>query len=107
MRVDQMDTLCLPPFWETHRDSDLTIALINAQYSERRAESRLIERRMKRIMIEQELYSHMAQKTSHRLDKANVSVGITCGVLRASGLAPVGKTFDYAGSDVESDVDVS
>jgi hypothetical protein len=97
-----MDVLCLPPFWETSRDSNLTIALINTQHSERHAESRLIRRRLKRILIEQELYSHMEQQTGHRLRKADTSVGVSHGVFRASGLTPAGKTFDDVDSDVSS-----
>jgi len=54
-----MDTLCLPPYWETPRDSNLTIDLIHAQRSERRAEARVIKKRLKRVEIEQELYGHM------------------------------------------------
>ncbi|KAG2053097.1 hypothetical protein BDR06DRAFT_1008985 [Suillus hirtellus] len=34
-----MDIFCLPPFWETTCDSDLTIRLISAQQSECWAES--------------------------------------------------------------------
>ncbi|KAG2156446.1 uncharacterized protein EDB93DRAFT_1247155 [Suillus bovinus] len=100
--LSSMDILCLPPFWETSRDSNLTIALINAQRSERRAESRLIRRRLKRVLIEQELYSHMEQHTSHRLRKADTSVGVSRGVFRASGLTPAGKIFDDVDSDVSS-----
>lgn len=95
-----MDIFCLPPYWETTRDSDLTIRLISAQRSERRAETRLIRRRLKRIMIEHELYNHMDQHTARRLHKADVGVGVSRGVLRVSGLA--GKTFDGADSDVSS-----
>jgi hypothetical protein len=97
-----MDVLCLPSFWETSRDSNLTIALINAQRSERRAESRLIRKRLKRALIEQELYAHMEQHTSHRLRKADTSVGVLRGVFRASGLTPAGKILDDVDSDVSS-----
>ncbi|KAG2741804.1 hypothetical protein P692DRAFT_20822276 [Suillus brevipes Sb2] len=72
-----MDIFCLPPFWETTRDSDLTIRLISAQRSERRAETRLIRRRLKRIMIEHELYHHMDQNTARRLHKADIGVGVS------------------------------
>ncbi|KAG2051610.1 hypothetical protein BDR06DRAFT_1010329 [Suillus hirtellus] len=100
--LSSMDVLCLPPFWETSRDSNLTIALINAQRSEHRAESRLIQRRLKRVLIEQELYSHMEQHTNHRLRKADTSIGVSCGVFRACGLTPAGKIFDDVDSDVLS-----
>ncbi|KAG2744885.1 hypothetical protein P692DRAFT_20877455 [Suillus brevipes Sb2] len=100
--LSSMDVLCLPPFWETSRDSNLTIALINAQRSERRAESRLIRKRLKRALIEQELYAHMEQHTSHRLRKADTSVGVLRGVFRASGLTPAGKILDDVDSDVSS-----
>jgi hypothetical protein len=51
-------------------------------------------------MIEHELYHHMDQHTGQRLHKADISVGVSRGVLRVSGLA--GKTFDGAESDVSS-----
>lgn len=95
-----IDTLCIPPFWETRHDSDLTIRLISAQQSERRAECRLIRRRLRRILIEQELYSHMDKRTAHRLHKSNISVGVARGVLRSSGLTPTGNMFE---NDVDSD----
>ncbi|KIK34362.1 hypothetical protein CY34DRAFT_17775 [Suillus luteus UH-Slu-Lm8-n1] len=97
-----MDTLCLPPFWETRHDSDLTIRLISTQQSERRAECRLIRRRLHRILIEQELYSRMDKHTAHRLHKADVSVGVARGVLRSSGLTPTCNMFEKADSDVSS-----
>src|ERR1700712_2748620 len=101
-----MDTLRLPPFWETPRHSNLTIALINAQYSERRAENRLISKRLKRVKIEQELYGHMEEQTSHRVYKADNSIGIARGGLRSCGLFPaVGETSDYVDSDLESDAE--
>ncbi|OJA11897.1 hypothetical protein AZE42_07643 [Rhizopogon vesiculosus] len=84
-----MDTLCLPPFWETPRDSNLTVALIRAQRSERRAEARLIKHRLKRVKVELELYTHMEQQTNPRLHKVNNSVGITRGGLRACGMFPL------------------
>ena len=109
MTIKQMDVLYLPPVWETPRDGELTIALISAQRSERRAENRLIKTRLKCIMIEQELYSHMEQHTSQRLRKADTGVGVTRGVLQLSGLATSGKMFDDIDSDVshESDIEVS
>jgi hypothetical protein len=94
----QMESFSIPPFWATTRDSDLTAALINAQRSERRAESRLIRRRLKRIKVELDLYNHMEKRTAHRLRKGDTGVGITSGVERLSG--PVGKTFDRS---LESD----
>lgn len=97
-----MDTLCLPPFWETRHDSDLTIRLISAQQSERRAECRLIRRRLHRILIEQELYSRMDKHTAHRLHKADVGLGVARGVLRSSGLTPTSNTFENVDSDVSS-----
>ncbi|KAG0694660.1 hypothetical protein DFH29DRAFT_880562 [Suillus ampliporus] len=105
-----MDTLCLPPFWETSHDSDLTVALISVQRSERRAESRLIHRCLKRAMIEQELYSHMDQRTAQRLRQADTTVGISRGVLRMTGLTPACKAFDDMDSNVlsvlqESDIE--
>jgi hypothetical protein len=72
----QMESFSIPPFWATTRDSDLTAALINAQRSERRAESRLIKRRLKRIKVELDLYSHMEKRTAHRLRKTDTGVGI-------------------------------
>jgi hypothetical protein len=99
---DQMDTLCLPPFWETRHDSDLTIRLISAQQSERRAECRLIRRRLHRILIEQELYSRMDKHTAHRLHKADISLGVARGVLRSSGLTPTGNMYENADSDISS-----
>jgi hypothetical protein len=51
-------------------------------------------------MIKHELYHHMDQHTGRRLHKAEISVGVSCGVLPVSGLA--GKTFDGAESDVSS-----
>jgi hypothetical protein len=90
-----MESFSIPPFWATTRDSDLTAALINAQRSERRAESRLIRRRLKRIKVELDLYNHMEKRTAHRLRKADTGAGITSGL---SG--PVGKTFDHC---LESD----
>ncbi|OJA16909.1 hypothetical protein AZE42_10902 [Rhizopogon vesiculosus] len=98
------DVLYLPPSWETPRDGELTVALTSAQRSERRAENRLIKTRLKRIKIEQELYSRMEQHTSQRLRKADTDVGTTRGVSSLSGLAPVGEMFDI---DSESDVEVS
>jgi hypothetical protein len=97
-----MDTLCLPPFWETRHDSDLTIRLISAQQSERRAECRLIRRHLHRITIEQELYSRMDKHTAHRLHKADVGLGVAHGVLRSSGLTPADKTFESTDSDASS-----
>jgi hypothetical protein len=103
-----MDTLCLPPYWETPRDSNLTIDLIHAQRSERRAETRLIKKRLKRVKIELELYSHMEQQTDHRLHNVDNSVGITRGGLRACGMFPiVGRTSDDEDSNPESDVEPS
>jgi hypothetical protein len=99
---DQMDTLCLPPFWETRHDSDLTIRLISAQQSERRAECQLIQRCLHRITIEQELYSHMDKHTTHRLHKADIGLGVAHSVLCSSGLTPAGKTFDSMDSDASS-----
>jgi hypothetical protein len=95
-----MDIFCLPPFWETTRDSDLTVRLISAQRSERQAESRLIQKRLKRVMIEHELYHHMDQHAGQRLQKADISVGVSRGVLRVSGLTS--DTLDVADSDVSS-----
>jgi hypothetical protein len=95
-----MDIFCIPPFWETTRDSDLTVRLISAQRSERRAESRLIQKRLKRVLIEHELYHHMDQHAGRRLQKADISVGVSRGVLRVSGLTS--DTLDGAGSDVSS-----
>ncbi|KAG1848813.1 hypothetical protein C8R48DRAFT_778750 [Suillus tomentosus] len=95
-----MDIFCIPPFWETTRDSDLTVRLISAQRSERRAESRLIQKRLKRVLIEHELYHHMDQHAGQRLQKADISVGVSRGVLRVSGLTS--DTLDGAGSDVSS-----
>jgi hypothetical protein len=109
MTINQ-DVFCLPPFWGAPRDSDLTVALISAQRLERQAESRLIRRRLKRIMIEQELYNHMEGHMSRRLHKADSDAGITHGVLRVSGLTPAGKRFgDMVGSGMsdESDSEVS
>lgn len=97
-----MDALCLPPFWETRRDSNLTIRLISAQQSERRAECRLIRRRLHRVMIEQELYGRLDKRTTQRVHKADVSLGIARGVLRSSGLTPAGKSFDDIDSDTLS-----
>ncbi|KAG1905785.1 uncharacterized protein F5891DRAFT_1182848 [Suillus fuscotomentosus] len=110
-----MDTLCLPPFWETRYDSDITIRLISARQSERRAESRLIRSRLRRVMIEQELYSSMDKRTAQRLHKANISLGIARGVLRSSGLTPAGNTYEGDSdassvlheSDPESDLEPS
>lgn len=107
-----MESVHLPPYWETRRDSDLTIALISAQRLERRAECRLIRRRLKRAKIEQELYCQMDQHKSHKLRKADTAIGISRGALRMSGRAPPGIIFDDADSDVssvvpDSDVDIS
>jgi hypothetical protein len=99
---DQMDTLCFPPFWETHHDSNLTIRLISAQQSERHADCQLIWRHLHRITIEQELYSHMDKHTAHRLHKADVGLGVARGVLHSSGLTPAGKTFESMDSDASS-----
>jgi len=99
---DQIDTLCLPPFWETRHDSDLTIRLISAQQSERHAECWLIQRCLHCITIEQELYSHMDKHTTHRLHKADIGLGVAHGVLHSSGLMPAGKTFENTDSDAAS-----
>ncbi|KAG2119857.1 uncharacterized protein F5147DRAFT_647725 [Suillus discolor] len=100
-----MDIFCLPPFWETTCDSNLTVHLISAQCSEHQTESRLIQRHLKQIMIEHELYNLMDQHTCQRLRKADISVGVSCSVLRVSGLA--GKTFDDVDSDTSSMLDES
>ncbi|OJA16063.1 hypothetical protein AZE42_08299 [Rhizopogon vesiculosus] len=103
-----MNTLCLPPFWETPCDCNLTITLIHAQYSEHRAESRLVRKRLRCIKIEQELYGHMEEQISHRLHKADNSIGIAHGSLHSCGLFPVvGKTSDYVDSDLESGAEAS
>jgi hypothetical protein len=101
-----MDTLHLPPFWETSHDCDLTIAVIRAQYSERRAESRLIRKRLHRVKLEHELYVHMEHTTNHRLRKAGNGVGTSRGMLRACGLFPVvGDPFEED-SELESDMEM-
>lgn len=110
-----MDTVSLPPFWDTRHDSDLTIRLISARQSERRAEGRLIRSRLRRLMIEQELYSNMDKLTTQKLHKANISLGIARGVLRSSGLTPAGNTNEVDSdassmlheSDAESDLEPS
>ncbi|KAG2057435.1 hypothetical protein BDR06DRAFT_1005070 [Suillus hirtellus] len=106
-----MEALHLPPYWETRRDSDLTIALISAQCLEHQAECRLIRRRLKCAMIEQELYGQMEQHRSNKLCKADTGVGISQGALRMSGRTPEGMMFDDADSDVssvvpDSDIDI-
>jgi hypothetical protein len=96
-----MDIFCIPPFWETTRDSDLTVRLISAQCSEHRAESQLTQKRLKCIMIEHELYHHMDQHAGRRPQKADISVGVSRGVLRVSGLTS--DTLDVADtSDISS-----
>ncbi|KAG2055805.1 hypothetical protein BDR06DRAFT_1006644 [Suillus hirtellus] len=89
-----VDALSLPPFWGTRRDSDLTVALISAKRSECRAEYKLIQKRLKRINIEKELYSLVEVQTHQRLHKADTNVGVTRGVLRVSGLTPSGDDPD-------------
>lgn len=102
-----MDTLYLPPFWETPRDSTLTIQLIHAQRSERRAESRLIRKRLDRVKIEHELYAQMEQISNHRLQKANNGAAITRGGFRSCGLFPaVGKEFYDGDSELGSDAEM-
>ncbi|KAG1906803.1 uncharacterized protein F5891DRAFT_1182214 [Suillus fuscotomentosus] len=94
-----VDALCLPPFWGTCHNSDLTVALISAKCSERRAEYKLIQKCLKRINIEKELYSLVEVQTHQRLHKADINVGVTHGVLCVSGLTPSGDDPD---SDVSS-----
>jgi hypothetical protein len=98
-----MDPLRLPPFWETARRSNLTTALIHAQYLERQAENQLIGTRLKRAKIEQELYSHMEAQTSHRVHKVDNSVGIARRGFPSCGPFPVAAD---ASDLVDSDSDV-
>jgi hypothetical protein len=95
-----MDSVSLPPFWDTHNDTDLTIRIISARQSEHRAECRLIRSRLRRAKLEQELYSNMDKQTTQKLHKANISLGIARGVLRSSGLTPAGNTHEV---DIASD----
>ncbi|KAG1884431.1 hypothetical protein F4604DRAFT_1919635 [Suillus subluteus] len=95
-----MDSVSLPPFWDTRNDTDLTIHLISARQSERRAECRLIRSRLCCAMLEQELYSNMDKQTTQKLHKANISLGIAHSVLRSSGLTPTGLTHEV---DITSD----
>jgi len=102
-----MDTSRLPLFQKTppSRHSNLTTALILARSLEHQAERRLISERLKRIKIEQELYSMKAQ-TSHRVHKVDNSVGITRGGFRSCGPFPIaGDASDLVDSD--SDVEAS
>ena len=99
-----MDPLRLPPFGEIAHRSNLTTALVHAQYLERRAENWLISTRLKRAKIEQELYSMKAQ-TSHRVHKVDNSVGITRGGFRSCGPFPIAgdaSDLEDSDSDVES-----
>ncbi|KAG1759883.1 hypothetical protein EDD22DRAFT_848895 [Suillus occidentalis] len=95
-----MESVSLPPFWDTRNDTDLTIRLISARQSERRAECRLIRSRLCHAMLEQELYSNMDKQTTQRLHKANISLGIARSVLCSSGLTPAGNTHEV---DIASD----
>jgi len=103
----------LPPFWETARRSNLTTALIHAQNLERQAENQLINARLKRAKIEQELYGHMEAQRSHRLHKADNSVGITrrgypsCGPFPIAGDASDFEDSDLEDSDLDSGVEMS
>ncbi|KAG2059464.1 hypothetical protein BDR06DRAFT_1003572 [Suillus hirtellus] len=110
LQEPSMDVLCLPPFWETTHDSDLTVHLISAQRSEHWAECVLVHKRLECIKIEHELYTHMDQLTAQKLHKADTGVGVSRGVLRVSGLA--GMAFDSVDSDAlsvlhDSDVELS
>ncbi|KAG2758109.1 hypothetical protein P692DRAFT_20710104, partial [Suillus brevipes Sb2] len=103
-----MESLHLPPYWETRCDSDLTIALISTQHLECWAEYASLYS----AMIEQELYGHMDQHKSLKLCKADTAIGISPGALCMSGCAPPGIMIDDADSDVlsvvpDSDADTS
>ena len=98
--MNQVDAFCLLPFWGKHRDSDLTVALISAQHLERQAEHKLIQRRLRHINIEKELYSHMESQTYQRLHKADTSIGVAHGVMHVSGLTPSGDDPDGDASSV-------
>ncbi|KAG2132157.1 uncharacterized protein EDB93DRAFT_1255342 [Suillus bovinus] len=101
-----VDALCLPPFWGMHCDSDLTIALVSAKRSEHWAEYKLIQRHLRHINIEKELYSLVEIQTQQRLHKADTDIGVTHGVLHVSSLTPSGDEPDndalsLGGSDGE------
>ncbi|KAG0693480.1 hypothetical protein DFH29DRAFT_1007255 [Suillus ampliporus] len=95
-----VDAFCLPPFWGMRHNSNLTVALISAQHLERQAEHKLIQRRLKCINIEKELYTHMEPQAYQRLHKADTSIGVARGVLRVSGLTPSGDDPDSDASSL-------
>ncbi|KIJ58334.1 hypothetical protein HYDPIDRAFT_33062 [Hydnomerulius pinastri MD-312] len=107
----------LPPCLYTPHDNDLTVALIKAQRVERRAEKRLIQKRLKRVKIERELYNNMDHETDQRLHAADVNVGIARALRRIAGVEVRGRggradrdldaCSDTSASSTTSDLDSS
>ncbi|KIJ67325.1 hypothetical protein HYDPIDRAFT_108044 [Hydnomerulius pinastri MD-312] len=100
----------LPPYLYTPRHNDLAIALIKAQRLERRAEEQLIQQRLRRIKIEEELYSNMEQEMGQRCHAADVGVGIARALQRIAGveMGREGISVDGSlGASAGSDTDAS
>jgi len=105
-----MDTSRLPLFQKTppSRHSNLTTALILARSLEHQAERRLISERLKRIKIEQKLYSYMEELARQRAHKADSSIGMARRGFPSCGPFPVSEeaASDLVDSDLDSDVEV-
>jgi len=103
-----MDNLYLPPFWEEPSDSNLTIDIVQAQYAERRAESRLIRKRLARVELEHKLYTDMERAINLKLRKAANGVRIFRDhELHPYGLFPVVGDIFEGDSELESDMKVA
>ena len=95
----------LPPYLSTLHDNDLTIALMKAQWLERRAEQRLINKHLKWIHIEKELYNHIGSQAGWRLHAADVNVGVAYAVQHLSGV--MGRVVGCMKLDALDDSDIS
>ncbi|KAH7917138.1 hypothetical protein BV22DRAFT_1052653 [Leucogyrophana mollusca] len=97
-----LTTIALPPFLETRRHADLMVAFVNCQRLERRAEGRLIARRLKRMKIERELFYDLGHRLAKRRRVADANVAVSRVMLRYSGIFPEDAHF---GTDMANDAD--
>jgi len=78
---------------------------MKAQRLERRAEQRLINKRLKRIRIEKELYNRIGSQAGRRLHAADVNVGVAYAVRHLAGV--MGGVVECMELDALDDSDIS
>ena len=83
--TQQLHNPPLPLYLSTVHDNDLTIALMKAQRLERRAEQCLVNKHLKRICIEKELYHRIGSQAGRRLHAANVNIGVAYSIRQLAG----------------------